>query len=712
MKHKDLRSRIIEAVEKSKAGESVIMRKAYALSAYFLMKEITVDDQDVLAGRITGGEFADMVPCNLGDEIQHFHQDHECFSFLDQIQISQKTGLFCRNPGNHIVPGYDLLIQDGIQSRLERIMKFLADCEGNQKERDFYRAELLLLYAFQQSIRRYGNAALKLYEEGGCRNGFILRIAKACEKIACQPAGSFFEAVQLILFTHECVVSEAGSGSISFGRLDQYLYPYYRKDIETGKITPEEAQDIIIALWKKIAELEMSWQHVTLGGSNQKGEDECNELTLFCMEASRRIKADQPQVSLRIHGSMKDCYWDKAMELIKTGMGFPALYHDAVAVKAKMNMGISERDAWNYSVIGCVELTAGGKEYSHTEGARLNWTKILEFMLQGGVCSITGLKWKLAEVHDLDEFTDFSQFYGWYQKELIHATNIIAGFIDEACGLYPQYWPVPFASSLMQGCMEKGKDVTDCGTIYNNLCINCVGFASTVDSLEAIDELVFQKKLISLKEYALALKQDFAGYEWLQSKALKCNKYGNHCNSVDQKASELAELFVQTLQGIKLKYRDGGLQSGFYTSYFHNDFGKLTGASSDGRKAAMPLSSSLSAMSGMDRSSPTALINSANKINMDYFGNGMALDLKFTKEFLDKEEHLSALKILIEEYFEQGGMEIQFNVMSEETLLEAQRNPVLYGDLIVRVSGFSSYFRNLDKSLQDEIIRRTAYQGC
>ena len=530
-------------------------------------------------------------------------------------------------------------------------------------------------------------------------------------RVAYFPPKTFFEAVQLLAIAHESVVSEAGSGSISLGRIDQYLYPYYEKDLLNGNIKREEAQEIIVALWEKISEIELSWQNVTIGGSDCNGNDMCNDLTLFCMEASRRVRADQPQLSLRVHNQMPDRIWNKAFEVIKTGMGFPELYNDIVAVRAKRNMGIAEEDAWNYSIVGCVELSAGGKEYSHTEGARINWVKILELMLNDGKCMFTEIGGLLTEKHELSEFKSFDVFYGWYQRELVNAIKKICKFIDDASENYSVYWPTPFTSNLMYGCLEKGKDVTNEGTIYNNLCVNCVGFASAVDSLEAIDELVFQKKIISLEEYAFALKHNFCGYEFLQIKAQNCAKYGNDIQSVDKKAKELSELFVNTLKKIKMKSRNGVFQPGFYTSYFHSDFGRKTAATPDGRNAEQPLSSSMSAMAGKDRNGPTALINSANKIQMDYFGNGMVLDLKFSRIFLEKKSHMEALKILILEYFERGGMEIQFNVLSKDELIEAQRNPIKYANLIVRVSGFSAYFRNLDKNLQDEIINRTEYQG-
>ncbi len=480
--------------------------------------------------------------------------------------------------------------------------------------------------------------------------------------------------------------------------------------MDEKKITREKAQEMITALWKKISEFGMGWQNVTLGGSDQNGYDMCNDMTVLCMNASLAVRADQPQVSLRVHKNMPDSVWKKAFELIQTGMGFPELYNDDVAVKAKINAGISEEDAWNYSIVGCVELTAGGKEYSHTEGARINWQKILELMLNDGECQVTGMNWKLKEKHELEEIQDFQQFYEWYKRELEYFTRFICGFIDVLTRQYGTYWPVPFMSSMMQGCIEKGKDVTNHGTIYNNLTLNCVGIATVADSLEAIETLVFKEKRLSLRALKDILNRDFEGYEAIHKRILSCPKYGNDILSVDSKVSELTQWFVDILADESSKYSKGSFQAGFYTSYFHATMGSRTGASPDGRKRGEALSPSLSPTSGMDKNSPTALINSAVHMNMEHFSNGMVLDLKLMTDFFRNEKHFENIRVLIETYFEMGGLEIQFNTIDRETLLAAQRDPCKYRNLVVRVSGFSAYFIALEESLQNEIIKRTEHQ--
>lgn len=707
-RYTDLRSKIIAIAEEKLIDRSIIERKAYAEAAFFLMNRVIIGEEDIFAGNFERCDISTMYPRSMEEEISGIvsRLNGQTQEYESMVQ-AEAIGLFTRSPGAHVVPAYEELLQEGIGKRIRRVQQYILNCEECIKKQ-FYVAEYVVLRAMQERVLKYAKEAGRLYVTSKKKE--LKRIRISCERIANDPPQNLHEAIQLVILIHESILAESGSGSISFGRLDQYLYPFYKKDISTAKISEENAQEMITALWRKIAQYEMGWQNVTLGGSNKKGDDQCNELTIMCMNASLIVRSDQPQVSLRVHRCMPKYVWEKAFELIQTGMGFPELYNDEVAVKAKRSAGILEEDAWNYSIVGCVELSAGGKEYSHTEGARFNWQKILELMLNEGQCLISGKKYSLAEKHNLEEILSFEEFYDWYKRELVEFTKQICNCIDILSWQYARCWPVPFLSSVMQGCIEKGRDVTDSGTLYNNLTVDCVGIASVADSLEAIETLVFREKIISLKELADILRNNFVGYESIRRKMLDCPKYGNDIESVDKKIKDLTKIFVDTLSGIPVKYRQGRFQAGFYTSYFHGTMGELTGASPDGRGACEALSSSLSPMAGMDRKGPTAVINSANCIDMEKFGNGMVLDLKFTSEFLRTENHRQAVKILIEEYFEKGGLEIQFNTLDRETLIEAQKNPMKYRDLIVRVSGFSAFFVTLEETLQNEIIKRTEHQ--
>lgn len=707
-KYTDLRSKIVAVVEKEMSAKSIEVKKAYAIATYFLMNNTNIYPDDIFAGNIIRCDVTTMFPSSIEEEFRFLNKagvQEDDFSYILQ---SEKIGMFTRSPGSHVVLAYDKLIQNGIRNQIRKAQDCLCRKNISTSKQQFYIAEFIVLCAMQKRILKYAEEAKKQYNY--TRNIKLKHIQIACENIAYNPPQTFYEAIQLIILAHENIVAESGSGSMSFGRLDQYLYPLYKKDICIGNLSIEKAQEYLNAFWKKISRCEMGWQNITLGGCSQTGEDMCNDLTILCMNSSLAIQSDQPQISLRIHNGTPKNVWKKAFELIRTGMGFPSLFNDEVAIKAKMNAGISVEDAWNYSIVGCVELTSGGKEYSHTEGARFNWQKLLELMLNDGKCLITGLDYPLKEKHNLEEIQDFYTLYSWYKRELIYFTKRICNCIDILSKQYSQYWPVPFLSSMMQGCHEAGCDATNGGTVYNNLTLNCVGIANVADSLEAIETLVFKEKCITLKELSIVLQKNYKGYELIHKKVLNCPKYGNDIQTVDNKVQDLTDTFVDTLSKTSMKYRSGSFQAGFYSSYFHATMGKLTGASPDGRKASNPLSSSLSPMSGMDRDGPTAVVNSISHINMERFSNGMVLDMKFTPNFFMCQKSIELIKVLIEEYFDRGGLEIQFNVFNRDTLLQAQKEPIKYRNLIVRVSGFSAYFVSLEKSLQDEIIKRTEFQ--
>lgn len=682
---------------------------AYALAEYMLKRSVIIEDDDIFAGRIRCVTMQGMVP-DFDEEMSSLKNRYGNMELFDYIIDAEKTGLFCRNPGNHFAPAYDVLLKCGLGAQINKYSENLTEAKKaaakddcNRRKIEFYENELILQKAFQERIVRYGQAAGKKYELQRTDN--LKKISECCERISNDRPIHFFDAIQLLIFAHELVVSEAGCGSISFGRLDMYLYPFYRFDIDNGYIHEEEAIDYLVALWKKIADLELSWQNITIGGVYNEGNDCCNELTLMCMKAASIVRGDQPQLSLRITKDTPDEVWDAAIDLIKEGMGFPSLFNDDIAIQAKKNAGVSEEDAKNYCVMGCVELCIPGKEYAHTEGARLNWAKILELVLKG-----------ISSGKYADTINSFEQFYDLYKKELVYHTRKICSFIDIASENYSLNWQVPFASSLMYGTDIKAKDVTDNGTVYNNLCVNCVGFATTVDSLQAIRELVYDRNDITITDLCRLLyeekdcdirREDFS--DCVKQKMLSCSKYGNDIDDVDFIAADLSKVFCQALADYKPEYRTGKIMPGFYTSYFHADFGKFVGNTPDGRKKETPLSGSLSPTAGKDVNGPLSLFNSANKIDMTPYGNGMALDVKFLPSFFDKKENREALKTAIKVYFDNGGMEVQFNVVDKDTLIKAQEQPENYQNLMVRVSGFSAHFVRLEKNLQNEIIQRTEH---
>ena len=701
---------ISRIIDKEYNSESVIIKKAYTFALTLLMQPVILDESIKLATNKLHITMSD-TQCaeQLVREIQYMNEEYPGREQLfNDISIAKEIGIIQRWSGGHTSASIDLLFKEGFQNRINTAYKLLQN-EKDDKRKEFLRAELIVLLAAQKQIIRYSDNALKLYQKSKDEYAKMqyLKVVDACKNIAYNPPADFFEAIQLIAVTHD-FCSVEGNGATSQGmRIDQSLNPFYVSDIEAGRITREEALDIVCSLWRVFESYGERCANLTIGGCDQYGNDCSNEMTIICMEASMKVKADVPLITLRVHPKLDDRVWNTALKLVKSGQGFPAFYNDNAAAKAKINSGVSLEDAYDYSTLGCVEITIGGREFSNTEEARINWLKILELLLFNGKCALTGKEWHLKENHVVEEFTTFDELYEWFKEELKSTIDRVGEYIDMASVIYSQHWPVPFLSSITMGCIENASDITENGTKYYNLSINCVGMANTVDALEAVEELVYIKKTTTIEEIKKALAANFEGYEWLRQDMLQSPKYGNDIDHVDNKMKDLMEVFSSHVHNMHIVNRNGKFQCGFYSVMHHTLLGMKTAASCDGRYARTSLSNSLSPVQGMDKNGPTSVMNSINKISMDYMGNGGVLDMKFTPQFLEKQNHLIALRYLIETYFDEGGLEVQFNVVSKDTLIKAQKEPEKYGSLVVRVSGYSAYFVKLNKELQDEIIMRT-----
>lgn len=708
--YKSHRELIYKTVNEKYLSEHLIVRKAYMFAEELLLQPIIMENNSMIAYNIFHNSMPDSQGAEqLEKEIEHlskFYPDQK--EQFDEIFAAREIGILQRWAGGHTSASLELLFEDGYQKRIEKVLSRMKITKDDEVKK-FYKAELIVLLAAQKQILRYCDEAENKLRNEQDKNlkERLFRIIEACKNIAYNPPENFFEAVQLIVFTHEFCTVECNGATSQGLRIDQLLNKYYVSDIGKEKINRAEALEIICSLWEFYKIHGERCSNLTIGGSDECGNDMCNEVTLICMEASMCVRADVPLLTLRVHPKLNDKVWNTALNLVQCGQGFPAFYNDTAAVQAKMNDGVSRKDAYDYSTLGCVELTIGGREFSHTEGARINWLKILELMIFNGTSQLTGRQWKLKETHDLEEFTCFEQFYNWFKTELKAVINKVADFIDKAALVYSEKWPTPYLSSITYGCIENGSDITAHGTKYYNLSINCVGMANTVDSLEVIEQLIFKEKSISFEQLKAALKSDFKGFEELRQKMLSCPKYGNDINSVDSKMADMMGFFSETVNNLKMIHNRGKFQCGFYSVMHHALLGMKTGASCDGRFSGTSLSNSLSPSQGMDKNGPTAVINSINKVSMKYMGNGGVLDMKFLPSFFDKQNHVQAFRHMIETYFDEGGLEVQFNVVSRETLQEAQKNPEKYKNLVVRVSGYSAYFIKLDKELQNEIIERT-----
>jgi formate C-acetyltransferase len=732
--HEPCRKRIYDEAMAQNSASPRVIQIAEGYRAFLAKKPLPVNEYDILAGHYQFDSYESSLPLTvhgdsgpryngecyfdiereIGDYLSHngLAHDSEDARLLYFFKTGTETGLYKRWASGHSIPAYDMVLSGGLGAIAANIRGALDDAHGAD-EKDQLEAMLICTEAALMYIGRYAESVRTLLETSSDEHRPTLeRTLNACERFAKGEAPrGFYDAVQLLWFSHELVMWENLPGSMSFGRLDQYLYPYYQKDIETGAITYAEAEEIIDALWLKISSVIEAFQNVTLGGYSLDGGDGGNPVSLMCLRASRKFLADQPLVTSRYNSLTSQEYWDECVELIRTGTGFPAMYNDDIAIEAKQSAGVSREDALNYGIVGCAEISVPGKEYARTEEYRFNWAKVMELAMSGGIDIATGEELPLRDKRELGEIRNFEDFYEWISSEFEHylvqgikATNMLDS-------VYHKNYPNPWLSCLTRGCVDSKKDVTNNGAAYSFSSANSCGNANLVNSIAAIKKLVFDDGYITLEGFAEALKDDYAGHDGLLAKASNIKeKYGNDISSVDEIMSRMTDMFTDTVER-HVNFAGSRYQSGLYTVYDHSRLGECTGALPEGRRAATSLANSLAPTQGTESNGPTAALNSSMKINQAKAANGVVLDMKFLPSLFEKEKNRVAFRSLMDSYFRGGGMELQYNVISRETLLDAQEHPDQYGNLVVRVSGFSAYFTNLSRTIQNEIIARTQYSG-
>lgn len=721
-----------ESIEKH-CDESREKQFAFAFADFLKEKSIYIDSKDPLAGYsfhysyntsvpVTGPEEFDTLfpgPLKMDNlrelsetaEVLHLDKNLKDYQTLSTFMQCVKDWVYKHWHNGHFIAGYQRLLDYGFGGLLKKEKEKYVDT-NDPEEKDTLEAYMIVTEACIEYIGRYKEEAQRLAAEERNEEDRkqLEKIAEACGWIAENKPRNFFEAIQLMWFGHELILAESVPSSVSLGRFDYYLTPYYEKDIEEGILTRERAKDLVASFWTKCKANRKGYQNLVLGGANADGSCSISELTYICLEVTKELKYDQPSVCFRWTSNMPERAWKEIVQVIQTGTGFPALFNEDICLKIRERLEIPKEIAWEYAFAGCVEIGIPGKEYTITEMARLNLPKILELMFHQGKDPISGDQFPLAYMHtekEIEDIQTFDELLEWYLEELQYFIKLgiqSANMLDQMYGIN---YPLPFLSVLMEGCIEQGKDVAKGGALFNNTGFNMCGLATIADSLAALKKLVFEEKVFSLRDFIQATDADFKGYEKLQMMAqYQCPKYGNDQPEVDQIAVRIAKCFSNTV-GVYSTPRGGKYRVGMYSVEDHSHMGNATGATCDGRNRGRALSNSMGPVQGMDTNGPTAMLNTLNCFDFSKATNGMVLDLKMTPTFLEKEEHLEKLKMLIETYFQRGGLEIQISSVSRETLVKAQEHPENYGNLVVRVSGFSAYFTSLCKVTQDEIIERT-----
>ena len=727
---------------------SVEEQYAYGFANTLAKKAILIPEDDLLAGYLFQYAYNVNFPMKVSEDFDpaeraKFQMDIEreieetkelqsesASDELDEFADAVETWLVKHWHSGHTLAGYEMLLNTGWGALLSQVEEQLGKAQSEKEKQTVHAFQIVLkacmsyMHRYLEEVERQLNK-LKInnnidkgnyndsYNDGfGTRRECLERMRDALMNIEREAPETFYEALQLLTLANEMMYCENIPSGISLGRIDYYLYPFYRKDVDAGRLNYEEAGELIEAFWLKCSCQKKAYQNMTLGGCNSDGQCSVNDLTYLCLESAANLRVDQPSVNFRWTDDMPEEAWQAVLALIRTGMGFPALLYDPCCMKAQTKNGVSKDDVWNYGFVGCVEMAIPGKENAMTELARLNLPKLLDLLLHQGKDTCSDKTFQMKNQKTPAEFKTYEELEQAYLNELEYWVRKIIRNLNRIEHLYAEKYPLPYLSVLTEDCIGSRKDVMAGGARYTGVGFNLGGIGTAVDALAAIRDVVYDKNMVTLEACREILDDDFEDSEQIQRYlSARAPKYGNDQSrewDVDQMAFRLEKRVSDTLKEYR-NYWGGPYRLGLYTVEDHAIMGMHTGATADGRKSGESLSNSSGASQGKDTHGPTALINSVTNFPMEEAGNGMVLDVKFTPSLLEEETGKRALRSLIETYFHKGGMEMQISVVSGETLRAAQEHPENYADLIVRVSGFSAYFCSLRKATQDEIIKRTEH---
>lgn len=548
------------------------------------------------------------------------------------------------------------------------------------------------------------------------------KIAGICSRVPAHAPRTFWEALQAYWFVHLGVITELNTwDSFNPGRLDQHLYPFFKRDAEAGVLTPEEARELLQCFWIKFnnqpappkvgvtaaeSGTYTDFANINNGGLRPDGSDGVNDVTYLILDVIDEMRLLQPSSNIQVSAKTPDRFLKRALRIVRKGWGQPSIFNADTVVQEMLRQGKSIEDARNGGTSGCVETGAFGKE-SYILTGYLNLPKLVEMALNNGVDPRTGRRLGPA-TGDPAGFTSYEQLFEAFRRQLNHFVDIKIKGNNIIEQLYATHMPAPFLSILIDDCIKKGMDYHEGGARYNSTYIQGVGLGSATDALSAIRYHIFDRKALTMAELLTALSSNFQGYEHVRHLLVDCTpRYGNDDDNADSIMTSVFRAFYDAVDG-RPNSKGGVHRIDMLPTTCHVYFGSVTGATADGRRAWEPLSEGISPVQGMDRKGPTAVIKSAARMDHSLTG-GTLLNLKFTPQVLEGEEGIDSLAHLVRSYFKLGGHHVQFNVVSAETLHDAQANPEKHRDLIVRVAGYSDYFCDLTRALQDEIIARTEY---
>ena len=711
-----------------------------------------------------GKTVSDLARTNMSPEAYSAFTEHAVFT----------PGNYFYNGIGHVCVDYPKVLKvgyRGIIAEAERALEALDVADPEYiKRTNFLTAVIESCEAVIEYARRYASLARSLADKeyDSERRRELLEISKNCTRVPEFGASSFYEACQSFWFVQLLLQVESSGHSISPGRFDQYMYPYYKQDVESGKITRESAQELLDCIWVKLNDINKvrdaasadgfagygMFQNLIVGGQNVHGMDATNDLSYMCLEAAMHVPLPQPSISIRVWNGSPEPLLLKAAALTRLGTGLPAYYNDEVIIPSIMARGLTLEDARDYCIIGCVEPQKAAKTDGWHDAAFFNMCRPMELAFTGGVSKGKQIG---PDTGALEDFRSFDEFFEAYKAQQAYMIKLMVNANNAIDAAHAVRCPLPFQSCMVDDCIGRGTSLQEGGAIYNFTGPQGFGIANNTDGLIAVRKLVFEEKKVTLREFGDAMLANF-GYgvkgqaaekltveiatelmregvqideaairtiyeevttcsslspetsrRYKEIKRLideECPKYGNDIFEVDMFAREVANTYTREVEKYK-NVRGGSFQAGLYPVSANVPLGGTTGATPDGRLAFTPLADGIGPASGRDVKGPTATANSVARLEQSVASNGTLLNQKFHPSALEGMSGLTKFVALIRSYFDQKGMHVQFNVVTRETLLDAQQNPEKYKTLVVRVAGYSALFTTLSKSLQDDIIART-----
>lgn len=659
----------------------------------------------------------------------------------EEVSVFMETGVFGMegklNAGDaHLAVNYEKILAFGLKGYEERVKDLkakldLTDPDSIDKN-IFYKAVLIVVEAVHQFAQRYSKLSQELAdrEKDSKRKAELLEISRICAKVPYEPATSFYEAVQSVWFIQLILQIESNGHSLSYGRFDQYMYPYYIKDIQEKVITKDEALELLTCLWIKTLTINKvrsqahtlssagspMYQNVTIGGQTPDKKDAVNELSFVVLQSIAQTRLTQPNLTVRYHKNINKAFFDDCIEVMKLGFGMPALNNDEIIIPSFINWGVKEEDAYNYSAIGCVETAVPGKwGYRCTGMSYINFPRVLLCAMNDGVDLTTGKRFTKGYGYfkDMKSYEELLSAWDKTVREMTRYSVIVENAIDKAS---ERDVPDILCSALTDDCIGRGKTIKEGGAVYDFISGLQVGIANMADSLAAIKKLVFEEKKITPIQLWNAILDDFQSDENKKIQAMLIDEVPKYGNDIDYVDNLVVEAYDSYLDEIK-KYPNtryhrgpiGGIRYGGTSSISANvGQGMGTMATPDGRNAYEPLAEGCSPAHNADKNGPTAVFKSVAKLPTEKITGGVLLNQKMTPQMLSTEENKQKLEMLIRAFFNRlHGYHVQYNIVSRETLIDAQKHPEKHKDLIVRVAGYSAFFNVLSKKTQDDIIGRT-----